>query len=116
MSASSRKAKRKPRRKAGKASRQRATRKLVFSLAVDEQEISVTYTSRRFPGMATFEFESPHTPERRSVVSGTGYLCHCVLKEQVDWHGGPQDYARAYVEDLIQRSMDSFGVRQLSLL
>lgn len=118
MSAPSRKAKRNPRRKAGKASRKRSARKLVFKLVVEAQEMRVVYTPNWSEDYGHFEFHSPHNPPRRIPVSETGYRSHFAPMEEVKAAASPKDYARELVLASfheVDRRAKGYDSRQLAL-
>jgi hypothetical protein len=97
MSAPSRKAKRNPRRKAGRAARKPRPRKLAFVLTIEAQEMRVIFTPEYFAGQGHFEFHSPHNPPRRIPVSETGYRSHFAPMDEVRAAASPKDYARELV-------------------
>ena len=65
-----------------------------FRIAVEAQEMVVSYRPNRFGGMGQFEFRSPHKPPRRIPVSETGYLSHFASMEEVKAAKSPKDFAR----------------------
>lgn len=101
MSASSRKAKRNPRRKAGVASKKRRPRILRFSITVEAQKMLVVYKPNRFADVGTFEFKSPHRPARRIPVSETGYRCESAWLDEIKAARGPRAYARNIVLEFL---------------
>ena len=118
MSGPSRKAKRDPRRKAGRAASKRRQRKLVFHLTVEAQEMRVVYTPNYTKGeyaMGHFEFESPHRPRRRIIVSETGYCSRFVAMEDVRAAKSPKAYAHELVLASLRQASKAYDARQLPL-
>jgi hypothetical protein len=119
VSAPSRKGKRNPRRKAGKAIPKRTKRKLSFRIVIDAQEMLVAYTPEYFSGMGHFEFKSPRKPARRIPVSATGYLSHYAPMDEIASASSPKDFAREIALAIIQRDRKApkgfDDARQLSL-
>jgi hypothetical protein len=107
------------RRKAGRKPVRKKKRKVSFRLTVEGQTMLVSYEPGSLAGYAHFEFRSPNRPPRRILVSETGYRSHFAPIEEVAAETSPQDYARAFVQSLLdggsrQRSqMEAKG--QLSL-
>jgi hypothetical protein len=113
-----RKPKGKPRRKAGRVSPKRKARKLIFPLVIEGQEMRVVFTPDKFDGQGHFEFESPHKPRRRILVSETGYRSHFAPMDEIKAAGGPKGFARELVlaaVRAIERRMKGYDVRQLAL-
>lgn len=121
MSAPSRKAKRNPRRKAGKASRKSSPRKHVFNLVVEAQKVRVVYTPDFISGryaMGSFLLESPYTPRRPIPGSAVGHMAHLASMKDIRRAGSPQAYARqvilAELREVDQRAK-GYDSRQLGL-
>ena len=115
------KAQRSPRRKAGRKAVRKAKRTVTFRLVVEAQEMIVTYEPNWSEGefaFGHFEFRSPCDPPRRIVVSETGYLSHFAPMEEIASIGGPEAFAKAYVEAVLRgtRTCDPRVSDQLSLI
>ncbi|MEI9990190.1 MAG: hypothetical protein WDM86_09140 [Rhizomicrobium sp.] len=94
---------RSPRRKAGRAAPKKQ-KVQHFMLAVDGQEMRVSYTPNWSDGefaYGHFEFRSRHEPARRIPISETGYFSHFAPMGDILVAETPQDYARSYVETVI---------------
>ena len=53
-----------------------------------------------------FEFRSPHDAPRRIPVSETGYLSHFAPMDEIIAFGGPEDYARAFVRHVLDKTRE----------
>ena len=96
----SRRARRSPRRKAGRTAARKTERKIRFRLVVEAQEMIVEYKPNWSEGefaVGHFEFRSPFDPPRRISVSETGYLSHFAPMEEIAAYASPEEYARAFV-------------------
>ena len=72
---------------------------IIFTLAIDSQDIVVRYRPRYFTTVdyAHFEFTIPHEPKRRIPVSETGYRSHFSPIHEIEAAPSVEEYARALV-------------------